>query len=84
MAKIIEIKTQNCPRCKLFEPQYQEIQKLYPEHTYVALVFGVDSEAQEIATKYSIKSAPTFVIEQEDKDAIVVKQEELESTIAGL
>ena len=84
MAKIVEIKTQNCPRCKLFEPQYQQIQANYPEHTYEVLVFGVDPKAAEYATKYGIKSAPTFVIEQDGKDAIIVKQEELRSTIAGL
>jgi len=84
MAKIIEIKTPNCPRCKLFEPQYQEIQANYPEHTYEVLVFGVNPEATEYATKYSIKSAPTFIIEQADKEAIIVKQEELEQTIKSL
>lgn len=84
MAKIVEIKTQNCPRCKLFEPQYQQIQANYPENTYEAYVFGVDPKASEYATKYGIKSAPTFVIEQEGKDAIIVKQEELEQTLKTL
>ena len=84
MAKIIEIKTPNCPRCKLFEPQYQEIQANYPEHTYEVLVFGINPEATEYATKYGIKSAPTFIIEQADKEAIIVKQEELEQTIKSL
>ena len=84
MAKIIEIKTQNCPRCKSFEPEYQRIQAEHPEHTYVYLVFGIDPEAQVIATKHSIRSAPTFVIEQEGKDDIVTKQEELEEIIKSL
>lgn len=84
MAKIIEIKTQNCPRCKTFEPEYQRIQSEHPEHTYEVLVFGVDPDAQALATKHNIRSAPTFVIEQEGKDDIIVKQEELESTIQGL
>lgn len=84
MAKVIEIKTQNCPRCKMFEPTYKEIQNKYPNNEYVVLIFGVDPEAQVIATKYNIKSAPTFVIEQENKDSIVVKQEELESTLKDL
>lgn len=84
MAKIVEIKTQNCPRCKLFEPQYQQIQANYPENTYEAYVFGVDPIASEYATKYGIKSAPTFVIEQDGKDAIIVKQEELEQTLKTL
>lgn len=84
MAKIIEIKTQNCPRCKSFEPEYRKIQADYPMHSYEVLVFGKDPEAQSVATKHNIKSAPTFVIEQEDKDTIVVKQEELRSTIADL
>ena len=84
MAKIIEIKTPNCSRCKLFEPEYQRIQAENPENTYEVLTFGVDPEAMEYSTKYSIRSAPTFVIEQEGKDAIVVKQEELEQTIKSL
>ena len=84
MAKIVEIKTQNCPRCKLFEPQYQQIQVNYPENTYEVYVFGVDPIASEYATKYGIKSAPTFVIEQDGKDAIIVKQEELEQTLKTL
>ena len=84
MAKIVEIKTQNCPRCKLFEPQYQQIQANYPENTYEVYVFGIDPIASEYATKYGIKSAPTFVIEQDGKDAIIVKQEELEQTLKTL
>lgn len=84
MAKIVEIKTQNCPRCKLFEPQYQQIQANYPENIYEVYVFGVDPMASEYATKYGIKSAPTFVIEQDGKDAIIVKQEELEQTLKTL
>ncbi len=84
MAKIVEIKTQNCPRCKLFEPQYQQIQANYPQNTYEVYVFGVDPIASEYATKYGIKSAPTFIIEQDGKDAIIVKQEELEQTLKTL
>ena len=84
MAKIVEIKTQKCPRCKLFEPQYQQIQANYPENTYEVYIFGVDPMASEYATKYGIKSAPTFVIEQDGKDAIIVKQEELEQTLKTL
>lgn len=84
MAKIVEIKTQNCPRCKLFEPQYQQIQANYPENTYEVYIFGVDPMASEYATKYGIKSAPTFIIEQDGKDAIIVKQEELEQTLKTL
>lgn len=84
MAKIIEIRTQHCPRCATFEPKFQEIQKNYPNYEYKILIFGQDPEAQEIATKYSIKSAPTFVIEQEEKEALIVKQEELEETIKAL
>ena len=84
MAKVIEIKTPNCPRCKTFEPEYQRIQKENPDNMYEVLVFGIDPKAMEYSTKYSIKSAPTFVIEQEGKDAIIVKQEELEQTIKSL
>lgn len=84
MAKVVEIKTQNCPRCKSFEPEYQRIQSENPENDYEVLVFGVDPAAMEYANKYSIKSAPTFVIEQDDKDAIIVKQEELEETLKSL
>ena len=84
MASIIEIKTQNCPRCKLFEPEFQRIQRENPQFDYRVLIFGVDPEAQELATKYSIKSAPTFIIMPENKDAIIVKQEELEQTIKSL
>lgn len=84
MATVIEIKTPTCPRCKSFEPEYQRIQSEHPENEYKVLVFGVDPEAMEYANKYGIKSAPTFVIEQEGKDAIIVKQEELEETIKAL
>ena len=84
MAKVIEIKTPNCTRCKLFEPQYQKIQAEHPENTYEVLVFGQNPEAMEYANKFGIKSAPTFVIEQEGKDAIIVKQEELEQTLKTL
>ena len=84
MATVIEIKTPTCPRCKAFEPEYQRIQSEHPENEYKVLVFGIDPEAMEYANKYGIKSAPTFVIEQEGKDAIIVKQEELEETIKAL
>lgn len=84
MATIYEIKTPTCPRCKSFEPEYQRIQSEYPEHEYKVLIFGQNPEAMEYANKYSIKSAPTFVIEQEGKDAIVTKQEELEEIIKSL
>lgn len=84
MAKVIEIKTPNCSRCKLFEPEYQRIQSEHPENTYEVLVFGVNPEAMDYANKFGIKSAPTFVIEQEGKDTIIVKQEELEDTIKSL
>lgn len=84
MAKIIEIKTPNCSRCKLFEPEYQKIQAEYPENTYEVLVFGQNPKAMEYANKFGIKSAPTFVIEQDDKDTIVVKQEDLKQTLSSL
>jgi len=79
----IEVKTPNCSRCKQFEPTYQEIQKKHPEYQYRVLVFGQDPEAQELATKYSIRSAPTFVIMNGD-NVEVVKQEELEDTLVKL
>ena len=84
MAIVIEIKTPNCSRCKMFEPEYQKIQSEHPEHEYKVLVFGQDPSAMEYAAKYSIKSAPTFVIEQDGKETIVVKQEELKQTIESL
>jgi len=79
--KCIEVKTPNCPRCKMFEPTYQELQKKYPQFTYEVLVFGINPEAQELATKYSIKSAPTFIVTN-GESVEVVKQEELEETLA--
>ena len=84
MAKVIEIKTQNCSRGKSFEPEYQKIQAEYPENTYEVLVFGQDPKAMEYANKFGIKSAPTFIVEQDGKDTIVVKQEELKQTISSL
>jgi len=84
MAHIIEIKTPNCQRCKQFEPEYQQIQAEFPNNTYDVLIFGQNPEAMEYATKYGIKSAPTFVIEQEGKDTIVVKQEILRDTLKSL
>ena len=76
----IEIKTPNCSRCKMFEPIYQEIQKKYPQFTYEVKIFGVDPEAQELATKYAIRSAPTFIVIN-GENSVAVKQEELESTL---
>lgn len=84
MAKIIEIKTPNCTRCKQFEPEYNKIKESHPDHIYEELTFGVNPAAMEYATKFGIKSAPTFIIEQESKDTIVVKQEELAETINSL
>lgn len=78
--KCIEVKTPNCPRCKMFEPAYQELQKKYPQFIYQIYVFGVDQEAQELATKYSIRSAPTFIV-MNGENVEVVKQEELEETL---
>jgi len=77
----IEIKTQNCPRCKMFEPTYLELQKKYPNFEYKEYVFGVDPEVQDFVTKYSIRSAPTFIVTNGD-NVEVVKQEELEATLA--
>lgn len=79
--KCIEVKTPNCPRCKLFEPAYQELQQKYPQYTYEVKVFGVDPDVQELVTKYSIRSAPTFVV-MNGENVDVVKQEELEETLA--
>lgn len=76
-----EIKTPNCPRCKTFEPTYQELQKKFPQFTYLVLTFGVDLAAQELATKYEIRSAPTFIVDTGD-NVEVVKQEELEATLS--
>lgn len=84
MAKIIEIRTLHCPRCNSFESTFKQIQENYSQHDYQVLVFGQDSLAQEITTKYGIKSAPTFIIEQENKEPIIVKQEDLENTIKAL
>lgn len=80
LKKCIEIKTPNCPRCKLFEPTYQELQKKYPQFDYSVFVFGIDKEAQELATKYSIRSAPTFIIFN-GENVDITKQEELESVL---
>lgn len=79
--KCIEVKTPNCPRCKLFEPAYQELQTKYPQFAYEVKVFGVDSDVQELVTKYSIRSAPTFIV-MNGENVEVVKQEELEATLA--
>lgn len=77
----IEVKTPNCPRCKLFEPAYQELQTKFPQYEYKVFVFGQDPEAQELATKYSIRSAPTFIVTN-GENVEIVKQEELEETLA--
>ena len=77
----IEVKTPTCPRCKLFEPTYQELQRKYPQYEYKVAVFGIDKEAQELSTKYGIKSAPTFVV-MSDEVVEVVKQEDLEQTLS--
>ena len=79
--KCIEVKTPNCSRCKMFEPTYQELQKKYPQFIYEVKIFGVDQEVQELVTKYSIRSAPTFIV-MNGENVEVVKQEELEKTLA--
>ena len=77
----IEVKTPNCPRCKMFEPTYQELQKKYPGYEYRVAVFGIDEEAKILSTIHNIKSAPTFVVYSDSGDVEVVKQEELEETL---
>ena len=66
---------------KQFEPAYQELQAKFPQYEYKVLVFGQDPEAQELATKYSIRSAPTFIVTN-GENVEIVKQEELEETLA--
>ena len=77
----IEVKTPNCPRCKMFEHTYEELQQKFPQFEYQVVVFGVDSEAQDLAKTYNIKSAPTFVVYSGNGDTEVIKQEELEQTL---
>lgn len=77
----IEVKTPNCPRCKMFESDYQLLQQKYPCYTYKVVVFGIDPEAQELAIKYDIKSAPTFIV-MNNGSVEVVKPEDLEQTLA--
>jgi protein-disulfide isomerase-like protein with CxxC motif len=77
---VTEIKTQNCSRCKQFEPEYQSIKSQYPNVEFKELVFGVDKEAMDYAQKHGIKSAPTFVIEKEDS-VNVVGPENLANTL---
>lgn len=89
MAKVIEIKTPNCSRCKQFEPEYVKIQEKHPENEYIALVFGQDEEAAKLATTYGIRAAPTFIVESRiaptnDIEVKVVKPEELSDYLDSL
>lgn len=72
----IEIKTPNCPRCKMFESTYHDLQLKFPQFDYKVYTFGIDAEAQEFYTKYNIHSAPTFIV-MNGENVDVVKQEEL-------
>ena len=76
----IEVRTPNCPRCNMFEPEFQRLQSQFPQYEYKVVVFGIDPEARELAVKYSIMSAPTFIVSA-GNSVEVVKQEELEQTL---
>lgn len=80
MRKVIEIKTPNCSRCKMFEPEYKKIQENHPEYEYEVLVFGESEQASEYVRKYSIRSAPTFIVINGEEEK-VVKQEELAESL---
>lgn len=81
--EIIEIKTPNCSRCKQFEPEYDKIKEKYSSAVFSELIFGKDADAMAYAKKYSIKSAPTFIIKF-DENVKVVKQDELEKTLSEI
>lgn len=61
MIKIIEVKTPNCSRCKMFEPTLEKLVKEYNCELEVK-VFGRDPEVNELVEQYGIRSAPTFIV----------------------
>lgn len=83
MNKIIEIKTPNCQRCKTFEPELQRLLKEYTIYELEVKVYGQDSDAIDLANKYGIHSAPTFIVIKGDKEELA-KPETLEEVLKSL
>lgn len=79
MIKIIEIKTPNCSRCKQFEPELERLVKEYNCELEIK-VFGESPEVNDLVNKYSIRSAPTFIIIKDDKEELA-KPETLEEVL---
>lgn len=82
MIKIIEVKTPNCSRCKSFEPELERLIKEYNCELEVK-VFGESEEVIDLVNKYSIRSAPTFIVISENKEELA-KPETLEEVLKSL
>ncbi|MBO7043100.1 thioredoxin family protein [bacterium] len=82
MIKIIEVKTPNCQRCKMFEPTLEKLVQEYNCELEVK-VFGESDDVIDLVNKYSIRSAPTFIVIKEDKEEIA-KPETLEEVLKSL
>lgn len=83
MNKIIEVKTPNCQRCKQFEPTLQKLLQEYPDYELDVKVFGQSDDVIDLVNKYSIRSAPTFIVIKGDKEEIA-KPETLEEVLKSL
>jgi len=82
MIKIIEVKTPNCSRCKQFEPTLEKLVKEYNCELEVK-VFGEGPDVNDLVNKYSIRSAPTFIVIKDDKEELA-KPETLEEVLKSL
>lgn len=86
MITISEIKTPNCMRCKSLEPSYnilkEEFTSKFPEKVeFKEYVLNVDDEAKTYMTKYSLRAAPSFVVEINGQEGKVVRFEDLKEEL---
>ena len=89
MIKISEIKTSNCARCKSIEPEYNNLKtefiEKYPNLVeFKEYVLNIDEEAKTYMTKYSLRAAPSFVVEVDNEDGKLVKFEDLKEELTTL
>lgn len=86
ITKIVEVKTPNCSHCKAIEPEYIKLKEKHPEVEFKEVIYPMDVEAKKYMEQFSIRSAPTFIVETQIEESYdnwkeekAVKFEELES-----
>lgn len=87
MIKISEIKTPNCMRCKSIEPSYvalkEDFTSKFPEKVeFKEYILNVDTEAKVYMEKYSLRAAPSFVVEVNGEEGKVVRFEDLREELS--